>query len=188
MTRPEPDLPLPPAFALPPEGPTPRPVAIAVITVSDTRTLADDTSGALLVERAEIAGHRVVSRALCRDEVALVRAAVAEARERGAEAILCTGGTGITGRDVTVEALEGLFTKRIDGFGELFRMLSWFEVGASSIASRAVGGLIGTSCAFALPGSTSACRLAWDHILRHQLDVRARPCNLVSLFPRLDER
>jgi molybdenum cofactor biosynthesis protein B len=169
--------------------PTPRPVRIAVLTVSDTRTPETDTSGALLVERAETAGHRVVARGLCRDSGSEILAWFERVRtgENAAEVVLITGGTGITGRDITVDTFERLYTKAIPGFGELFRMLSYADIGPSTIQSRATAGLIGTTIVFALPGSTGACRLAWDHILAHQLDIRSKPCNLVHLFPRLSE-
>ncbi len=170
-------------------NPTPRPVRLAILTVSDTRTEATDTSGGLLVERATADGHLVVSRTLVADEKDLIVAAIHRFRspDIGAEVIVITGGTGITGRDVTVDAVEPLIDKPIPGFGELFRMLSYADIGASTIASRALAGRIGTTIVFALPGSTGACRLAWDKILSHQLDIRSKPCNLVSLFPRLAE-
>lgn len=168
---------------------TPRPVRIAILTVSDTRTLETDMSGGLLEERAKAAGHLVVARELCVDE----QARILEHVDRflspavGAEVILVTGGTGITGRDVTVDALSPRLDKPIPGFGELFRMLSYADIGPSTIASRAIAGRIGSSIVFALPGSTGACRLAWDKILAHQLDIRSKPCNLVSLLPRFSE-
>lgn len=170
-------------------SPTPRPVRIAILTVSDTRTEATDTSGGLLAERAQGAGHTIVLRALVADEKQLITATLHRfmSPQIGAEVILITGGTGITGRDVTVDAVEPLIDKPIPGFGELFRMLSYADIGPSTIASRALAGRIGTTIVFALPGSTGACRLAWDKIISHQLDIRSKPCNLVSLFPRLAE-
>jgi molybdenum cofactor biosynthesis protein B len=164
-------------------------VRLAILTVSDTRTEATDTSGGLLAERATAEGHIVVARALVADERDLITAAIQRFKgaDVGAEVILITGGTGITGRDVTVDAVEPLIDKPIPGFGELFRMLSYADIGPSTIASRALAGRIGTTIVFALPGSTGACRLAWDKILSHQLDIRSKPCNLVSLFPRLAE-
>lgn len=170
-------------------APVPRPVKVAVLTVSDTRTLDTDTSGALLVERLTHAGHHLVARRLVVDERDAIVSAVTDFIGPGADAevVLVTGGTGITGRDVTVDALEPLIDKPIPGFGELFRMLSYAEIGPSTIASRALAGRIGTHIVFALPGSTGACRLAWDQILAHQLDIRSKPCNLVSLLPRLSE-
>jgi len=172
-----------------PQGPTPSPVGIAVLTVSDTRTFETDTSGALLVERLLAAGHRLVDRALLPDDGARVAGRVrawCEAPE--VQAVLVTGGTGLTGRDVTVDVLEALFDKRIPGFGEVFRMLSWADIGPSTIQSRATAGLVAERLVFCLPGSTSACRLAWDEILAHQLDIRSLPCNLVALMPRFGER
>jgi len=170
------------------EGPTPRPVGVAVLTVSDTRTAETDTSGALLVARLEAAGHRLVARELVRDEATRVAAQVlAWCDDAGVEVVLVTGGTGLTGRDVTVDALEGLYDKAIPGFGELFRLLSWYDIGASTIQSRASAGLVRGTLVFCLPGSTGACRLAWDQILAHQLDVRSKPCNLVALMPRFGE-
>lgn len=172
-----------------PADTTPRPVRIAILTVSDTRTLATDTSGALLEERARSAGHLIVARELCTDDQARILEHVDHflGPEVGAEVILVTGGTGITGRDVTVDALSPRLDKPIPGFGELFRMLSYADIGPSTIASRAIAGRIGSSIIFALPGSTGACRLAWDKILAHQLDIRSKPCNLVSLLPRFSE-
>jgi molybdopterin adenylyltransferase len=175
------------------DTPTPRPVNLAVLTVSDTRTRETDTSGDLLVERLTAAGHVLAERALIKDDRATLRALILSWCDRGEtaradiEAIVITGGTGITGRDVTVDVLETLYDKPIPGFGELFRMLSYAEIGASTIQSRASAGTIGERVVFALPGSPGACRLAWDGILRHQLDVRSKPCNLVKLLPRLGE-
>ena len=164
------------------------PVHIAVLTVSDTRTLANDTSGATLAERIEKAGHIVADRALDKDD-----AGVIEARLRGwianpaIDVVISTGGTGITGRDVTPEAFERVLEKRIEGFGELFRLLSYQKIGTSTIQSRAIGGVAGGTYLFALPGSTGAVKDGWDDILVHQLDNRFRPCNLVELMPRLQE-
>lgn len=171
-----------------PDSPTPTPVRIAVLTVSDTRTEATDTSGALLVERLLAAGHILHTRTLIPDDLARIRAVVTGLRDDPAcDLVLATGGTGLTGRDVTVDVLESLYTKAIPGFGELFRMLSYADIGASTMQSRASAGLAGTTLLFALPGSTGACRLAWDKILAHQLDVRSKPCNLVTLMPRFGE-
>lgn len=177
-----------------PPSPTPTPVHIAVLTVSDTRNLATDTSGQLLVDRLTFAGHVLAARDLVRDDRDLLRERVltwcgvlAVVAAPHVEVIIITGGTGITGRDVTVDVLEPLYDKTIPGFGELFRMLSYAEIGASTIQSRASAGTIGGRVVFALPGSTSACRLGWDAILQHQLDVRSKPCNLVKLLPRLSE-
>lgn len=165
------------------------PVGIAVLTISDTRTEADDESGKTLIERAEAAGHTVVARKVVKDDVATIAAAVKEWIENPEiDVIITNGGTGITGRDVTPEALTPLFDKPIEGFGELFRMISYQKVGTSTMQSRAVGGLAKGTYIFALPGSPSACRDGWDEILKFQLDSRHGPCNLVELMPRLMER
>lgn len=164
------------------------PVRVAVLTVSDTRTLADDRSGDTLAARIEAAGHAVADRAVERDDAGPI-----EARLRGwiadpaIDCVITTGGTGITGRDVTPEAFDRVLEKRIDGFGELFRMLSYQKIGTSTIQSRALGGTAGGTLLFALPGSTGAVKDAWDDILLFQLDSRHRPCNLVELMPRLQE-
>lgn len=164
------------------------PVNIAVMTVSDTRTLADDRSGDALAERLTGAGHRLGARAIVKDDVAAIRAQVqAWIADSEIDVVLTTGGTGVTGRDVTPEAVEALFDKPIPGFGELFRQLSYAKVGTSTIQSRATGGVANGTYIFALPGSPSACRDAWDDILVFQLDNRHRPCNLVELMPRLRE-
>ena len=166
-----------------------QPLAIAVLTVSDTRTEADDTSGGLLAERLVEAGHRLVERRIVPDDIYRIRAVVSDwiAREE-VEVALITGGTGLTGRDGTPEAVSVLFDKEIEGFGELFRHLSWEEIGTSTLQSRAVAGVANGTYLFCLPGSTGACRTAWDRILVHQLDLRTRPCNLAMLLPRLRER
>lgn len=164
------------------------PVNIAVATVSDTRTPADDRSGDALVERLTGAGHRLAARVIVKDDVAGIRAQVrAWIADPAIDVVLTTGGTGVTGRDVTPEAVEALFEKPIPGFGELFRHLSYAKVGTSTIQSRATGGVANGTYIFALPGSPSACRDAWDDILVWQLDNRHRPCNLVELMPRLRE-
>ena len=164
------------------------PVNIAVLTVSDSRSLAEDKSGATLVERIEGAGHRCVAREIVRDEADLIelilRRWIADAQ---VDCVITTGGTGITGRDVTPEAFKRVLEKEIEGFGELFRMLSYAKIGTSTMQSRALGGVAGGTYLFALPGSTGACKDAWDDILRFQLDARHRPCNLVELMPRLLE-
>ena len=164
------------------------PVNIAVMTVSDTRTPGDDRSGDALVERLIGAGHRLGARAIVKDDVAAIRAQVQSwIADPEIDVVLTTGGTGVTGRDVTPEAVEALFDKPIPGFGELFRQLSYAKVGTSTIQSRATGGVANGTYIFALPGSPSACRDAWDDILVFQLDNRHRPCNLVELMPRLRE-
>ncbi len=165
------------------------PLAIAVLTVSDTRTEADDASGQTLVERLTAAGHRLADRKIVPDDVYRIRAVVsAWIADPEVHVILTTGGTGMTGRDSTPEAIRPLLDKQIDGFGELFRMLSWEEIGASTLQSRALGGLANATFIFCLPGSTGACCTGWDRIVRTQLDARTRPCNLVDLLPRLREQ
>ena len=164
------------------------PLGIAVVTVSDTRDRAGDRSGDTLEDRIVAAGHRLARRDIVRDEVDEIRAAVAAlAADPEVDVILTTGGTGFTGRDVTPEAVEPLFTKRMDGFSAVFHRISFDKIGVSTIQSRATAGLVGTTFLFALPGSPGACRDAWDGILAHQLDYRARPCNFVEIMPRLDE-
>jgi molybdenum cofactor biosynthesis protein B len=163
-------------------------VAIAVLTVSDTRTLANDTSGDALAERIERAGHRLAARAIERDDAdAIERRLRAWIADPEVDVVITTGGTGITGRDVTPEAFDRVLEKRIEGFGELFRMLSYQKIGTSTMQSRALGGVAGGTYLFALPGSTGAVKDAWEDILVWQLDVRHRPCNLVELMPRLQE-
>jgi len=165
------------------------PLAIAVLTVSDSRTVADDASGQILIERLTAAGHRLAQRAIVPDDIYRIRAVVsAWIADPAVGAVLITGGTGLTGRDSTPEAIRPLLDKEIAGFGELFRMLSWEEIGASTLQSRALGGLANATFIFCLPGSTGACRTAWDRILQVQLDARTQPCNLVELLPRLRER
>lgn len=164
------------------------PVGIAVLTVSDTRTAETDTSGNTLAARIEAAGHRVVERAIERDEADRIEAVLRRwIADPAVDAVITTGGTGITGRDVTPEAFDRVLEKRIEGFGELFRMLSYQKIGTSTIQSRAIGGVAGGTYMFALPGSTGAVKDAWDDILVWQLDSRHRPCNLVELMPRLQE-
>ena len=163
-------------------------VNIAVLTVSDTRTLADDRSGDALAERIAKSGHQVAARAIEKDDAgAIERHLRAWIADREIDVVITTGGTGITGRDVTPEAFEHVLEKRIEGFGELFRMLSYQKIGTSTMQSRALGGVAGGTYLFALPGSTGAVRDAWDDILVFQLDNRFRPCNLVELMPRLQE-
>jgi molybdenum cofactor biosynthesis protein B len=165
-----------------------RPLDIAVLTVSDTRTTVDDRSGDLLVERLSGAGHRLAARAIEPDDRYRLRARVSGwIADPAVQAVLTTGGTGFTGRDTTPEALGPLFDKTIDGFGELFRQLSYEEIGTSTIQSRAVAGLANGTLIFAIPGSTGACRTAWDRILATQLDIRHRPCNFVELIERFLE-
>lgn len=165
------------------------PLALAVLTVSDTRTEADDASGRVLVERLTGAGHRLADRAIVPDDIYRIRAVVSGwIADPAVAVVLITGGTGMTGRDSTPEAVRPLLDKEITGFGELFRMLSWEEIGASTLQSRALGGLANATFVFCLPGSTGACRTGWDRILQAQLDARTQPCNFVELLPRLQER
>ena len=160
-----------------------------VLTVSDSRTLKEDTSGALLAELIAEDGHKLADRTLVRDDVYQVRAVVSGwIADPEVQIVVSTGGTGFTGRDSTPEALTPLFDKTIDGFGELFRQLSYEEIGASTIQSRCVGGLANGTLIFALPGSSNAVRTGWEKVLRPQLDVNTRPCNFVELLPRLLER
>jgi len=165
------------------------PVRIAVLTVSDTRTEADDKSGATLVERLTKAGHILADRTIVKDEQALI---VAQLRkwidDDEVDVVIATGGTGVTGRDVTPEAFHEVYEKEIPGFGELFRMLSYQKIGTSTIQSRATAGVANGTYLFALPGSTGACKDAWDGILESQLDLRHLPCNFVELMDRLLER
>ena len=166
-----------------------HPVGFAVITVSDSRTLADDRSGDTLVERIEEAGHRVASRAIVPDEAAAIRTAVlAGVADAATDVVITTGGTGFTGRDVTPETVEPLFAKRMDGFSAVFHAVSREKIGPSTVQSRATAGLIDSTFVFVLPGSPGACRDAWDAILVHQFDFRYRPCNFVEIMPRLAER
>ncbi|MCZ6481784.1 MAG: molybdenum cofactor biosynthesis protein B [Alphaproteobacteria bacterium] len=163
-------------------------VNIAVMTVSDTRTEADDKSGGVLIQRLTEAGHNLAARAIVRDEADAITAQLkAWIEDADIDVVIATGGTGLTGRDVTPEAFESLYDKEISGFGELFRMISYDKIGTSTIQSRATGGMANATYLFALPGSPSACRDGWDEILRFQLDIRYRPCNLVELMPRLLE-
>jgi molybdenum cofactor biosynthesis protein B len=164
------------------------PLKFAVLTVSDTRELADDKSGATLVERIEKAGHAVADRAIVRDDVDAIRTRVKKwIADPAVDVIITTGGTGFTGRDVTPEAIEPLFEKRMEGFATLFLMVSHGKIGTSAIQTRATAGVAGATYIFCLPGSPGACKDAWDDILRHQLDYRYRPCNFVEIMPRLDE-
>jgi molybdopterin adenylyltransferase len=161
---------------------------IAVLTVSDTRDAASDRSGNALCDMIVRDGHKVAARAIVRDDKDLIQAQLRLwIADPAIDVAISTGGTGVTGRDVTPEAFEPLFDKKIDGFGEMFRMISFQKVGTSALQSRAVGGVAGGTYLFALPGSPSACRDGWDEILKWQLDVRHRPCNLVELMPRLLE-
>ena len=164
------------------------PVRIAVLTVSDTRDLASDTSGALLQARIAEAGHELAARAIVRDCVDLIAAQVAAwIKDPAVDAVITTGGTGLTGRDVTVEAVTPLFDKTIDGFSVIFHQVSFQSVGLSTLQSRACAGLAGGTFIFCLPGSNGAVKDGWDKVIRMQLDSRHKPCNLVELMPRLKE-
>ena len=164
------------------------PINIAILTVSDTRTVESDKSGDLLKERIEGYGHRVAARSIVKDEIEVIQTEVKQWIESPSiDVIISTGGTGLTGRDVTPEAFKAIFEKEIEGFGELFRWLSFKKIGTSTIQSRAIAGVAGGTYIFALPGSTGACKDAWDEILQYQLDIRFRPCNFVEIMPRLRE-
>jgi molybdenum cofactor biosynthesis protein B len=164
------------------------PLNVAVLTVSDTRTEADDKSGATLVERITAAGHTLSARALVRDDIYAIRATVSTwIADEGIDVVITTGGTGITGRDGTPEAVAVLLDKLIEGFGELFRAISFEEIGTSSLQSRCLAGVANGTYVFCLPGSTNACKTAWDRLIEKQLDYRTRPCNLAELMPRLRE-
>jgi molybdenum cofactor biosynthesis protein B len=164
------------------------PLRIAVLTVSDTRSLDDDRSGETLAKRLVTAGHELADRTIVSDDVREIRAQVqAWIDDKGIDVVITTGGTGFTGRDVTPEAVEPLFEKRMDGFATVFHMVSFPKIGTSTIQSRATAGVAGATYIFCLPGSQGACKDAWDEILVHQLDYRYRPCNFVEIMPRLDE-
>ena len=164
------------------------PVGIAVLTVSDTRTLETDRSGDTLADRITDAGHRLAARAIVPDDVPAIRAQVeAWTCDDAIDVVITTGGTGFTGRDVTPEALEPIFEKRMDGFSEVFHRISYDKIGTSTIQSRATGGVLNATFVFVLPGSPGACKDAWDGILKAQLDYRHMPCNFVEIMPRLDE-
>jgi molybdenum cofactor biosynthesis protein B len=164
------------------------PVRIAVLTVSDTRTADEDRSGDTLAERLTAAGHVLAARAILRDERAEIAAQLrAWIADPGVDVVLTTGGTGLTGRDVTVEAHRDVYEKEIEAFGTVFTLVSMQKIGTSAVQSRACAGVAGGTYLFALPGSPGACRDAWDEILALQLDYRHRPCNFVEILPRLDE-
>ena len=165
------------------------PLNIAVLTVSDTRTADTDTSGQLLASRITAAGHRITEKHIEKDDIYRIRATVsAWIANPGVQAVITTGGTGLTGRDGTPEAILPLLDKQIEGFGELFRAVSVEEIGTSTLQSRCLGGVANGTFIFCLPGSSSACATGWDKILVYQLDSRTRPCNFVELIPRLMER
>jgi molybdopterin adenylyltransferase len=165
------------------------PLEIAVLTVSDTRDEATDSSGAALVEMLTSAGHRLAERRIVGDDIYRIRAVVsAWIAEAGVDVVVTTGGTGLTGRDGTPEAILPLLDKTIDGFGELFRAISYEEIGTSSLQSRCIAGVANGTYVFCLPGSTNACRTGWNRLIAAQLDSRTQPCNLVELMPRLGEK
>lgn len=164
------------------------PLGIAVLTVSDTRTLENDKSGQTLVDRIEAAGHMLKARAIVTDDREKIAGQVtAWTLDPEIDVVITTGGTGFTGRDVTPEALEPLFEKRMDGFSEVFHRISYDKIGTSTIQSRATGGVLNATYIFVIPGSPGACKDAWDGILKAQLDYRHMPCNFVEILPRLDE-
>ena len=165
-----------------------RPVRIAILTVSDTRSLADDKSGDILQGRVEDAGHELVDRQICKDDQKIIAAQLkAWIADANVEVVISTGGTGVTGRDVTPEAFQSVYEKEIAGFGELFRYLSYQKIGTSTVQSRATAGVASGTYLFALPGSPGACKDGWDGILKDQLDIRHKPCNFAELLPRLRE-
>lgn len=171
------------------EAAAPVPMRIAVLSVSDTHDLVSDTSGAILADRIADAGHNLAERKVVPDDLAAIRTAVTQWIATGAaDVILTTGGTGLTGRDVTPEALEPLFDKRIDGFSIIFHLVSFQSVGLSTLQSRATAGIVGGVFVFCLPGSNGAVRDGWDKVIAPQLDSRHRPCNLHEIMPRLRER
>ena len=164
------------------------PVRIAVLTVSDSRELADDRSGQVLVDRITAAGHVLADRKIIRDERADISAQLRDwIADMAVDVVISTGGTGLTGRDVSVEAHRDVYEKEIDAFGTVFTIVSMQKIGTSAVQSRATGGVAGGTYLFALPGSPGACKDAWDEILQFQLDYRHRPCNFVEIMPRLDE-
>jgi len=166
-----------------------KPLNIAIMTVSDTRTDATDKSGDTLVKLLTDAGHALAEKRIIPDDIYKIRAAVSEwIADDAINAVITTGGTGITGRDTTPEAVSVLFDKQIDGFGEMFRAVSWEEINTSTIQSRALAGVANATFIFCLPGSTGACRTGWGKLISHQLDYRTRPCNLVELMPRILEK
>ena len=164
------------------------PVNIAILTVSDSRKADDDRSGDLLVGRVQEDGHNLAGRAIVTDDFdAIIKQLASWVEDKAVDVIVATGGTGLTGRDGTPEAFRAIFEKEIEGFGELFRYISFAKIGTSTVQSRAVAGVAGGTYLFSLPGSPSACRDGWDEILRYQLDIRHRPCNFVEIMPRLAE-
>ena len=165
------------------------PINIAIITISDTRTKENDTSGDTLEKRITKAGHQIIKRIIIPDDINKIKDTLEKlSSEKEIDCIITTGGTGLTGRDTTPEAIKDLASKHIDGFGELFRQVSFNKIGTSAIQSRAVAALVNTTYVFCLPGSTGACKDGWDEILQYQLDIRHKPCNFVEIMPRLNEK
>jgi molybdenum cofactor biosynthesis protein B len=165
------------------------PLNIAVLVISDTRTEADDTSGKCLVDRLTESRHCLAAKTIVKDDIYQIRATVSQwIADKEVNVIISTGGTGVTGRDGTPEAVTPLLDKTLDGFGEVFRMLSYQDIKTSTIQSRAIAGVANATYLFCLPGSASACRTAWDSLIKEQLDFRTKPCNLVQLMPRLLEK
>ena len=163
-------------------------INVAVVTISDTRTLENDKSGDVLEKRIKLAGHIVLAREIVQDEFKKISSLFSNLiKDKKIDVIISTGGTGLTGRDITPEVMETLFEKSIDGFGEMFRWMSYKKIGTSALQSRALAGVANGTYIFCLPGSPSACRDGWDDILVHQLDIRHKPCNFVEIMPRLQE-
>ena len=166
-----------------------KPVSIAVLTISDTRTEADDKSGKAIVERLQAAGHRLHEKAIVPDDIYRIRAEVSRwIADPDCQVVITTGGTGVSGRDGSPEAVAPLLDKELDGFGEMFRVLSYDDIGTSTLQSRTTAGVANATYIFVLPGSTGAVKLAWEKLISHQLDYRTRPCNLVEMMPRLLEK
>ena len=164
-------------------------INIAVITISDSRTTENDTSGDTLKKRINEAGHHMIKRTIIPDDVSQIKESLdSMSKQEEIDCIITTGGTGLTGRDTTPEAVKEIASKHIDGFGELFRQVSFNKIGTSAIQSRAVAALINSTYVFCLPGSTGACKDGWDEILKYQLDIRHKPCNFVEIMPRLNEK
>ncbi len=165
------------------------PINIAIITISDSRTRENDTSGDTLEKSITDAGHKMIKRTIIPDDVSKIQDTLGTmSKEDEIDCIITTGGTGLTGRDTTPEAVKAIASKHIDGFGELFRQVSFEKIGTSAIQSRAVAALINSTYVFCLPGSTGACKDGWDEILKYQLDIRHKPCNFVEIMPRLNEK
>ncbi len=165
------------------------PINIAIITISDSRTRENDTSGDTLEKRITDAGHKMIKRTIIPDDVSKIQDTLGTmSKQEEIDCIITTGGTGLTGRDTTPEAVKAIASKHIDGFGELFRQVSFEKIGTSAIQSRAVAALINSTYVFCLPGSTGACKDGWDEILQYQLDIRHKPCNFVEIMPRLNEK